>query len=695
MHNLAKKNPTYLVLALFILVIFLITFSWFKEGKLISNNSEENLNILSPSRTALHYSSFWWTAGTGAKNPFLLPRESVFWTLSLMERAAVPNFLIQAIFIGSLIGIGLISMYAFTKYGLNLGAFVAGLSSLFYLLNIYSLTQIWKRFLYNGMIAWAYLPLFLLFWFRWILDNNFKWLFIFLITSLLFTYTFAHPAYFLTFWIPAGIFVLIKAWEIRKDFKRVLRLICFSLLGLFLWCVVNIWWLYPTLVLSTSWTDSNFPQSNANFGVLTAVSQSFPVNEILLLRQSWYLGHDNDWYDFYHNPFIFLISVFILCVAVLGFIKLKNEKYRKYLTGLALLGLFISKGSNFPLGYTFYNFLFSAFPYTAALRNPYEKFGLVWLLPYAIFFSYGFYSLFSKFKDWYKKTLFIAVTLFLSLGILVYPMWSGDIFPLKHRLQVPDYYKEANIFLNSHQVERMFHIPFLTEGVKMTYEWGYIGEDPSDSIFASENLSSAYVPLYTKTLKLLSSYFDNKYASNIFGLIGIPYIVFQRDIAYPKVDFKKTQEQIESWQGINKVKTFGKLDLYSLDPKIVKPRIYASSNIIKINSLNEGMNLVASDKWDQMSAFTLEDIGAELKNNLTPQISYTKISNTKYQVHISGSNSPYVLILNNSYDPSWRVIIDNQIFVKHFLVNGFANGWLIDKKGDYELDIRLVIWPWD
>lgn len=679
---------------LFLGVALLIIFSWFSTNKIISNNSEENLNILSPARTALRYSTFWWSTGTGAKNPFFLPRESVFWILSLMENS-IPIFLIQAIFIVSLMLIGMISMYFFVKYSLNLATFVAALSSLFYLLNLYSLTQIWKRFLYNGMIAWAYLPLFLLFWFKWILNNKFKWLFAFLLSSLIFTYTYAHPAYFLTFWIPAGVLFVIRAWDLRKDLKNILRLTGFFLLGLVLWCVVNIWWLYPTIVISTGWSEDNFPQPHANLDVLTAVSTSFPLNEILLLRQSWYLGHENDWYDFYHNPFIYLISIYILCIAILGFIKLKKLGLRKYLTGLALIGLFVSKGSNFPFGFSFYNFLFSTIPFTAALRNSYEKFGLVWLFPYAIFFSYGLYWLFLRIKNIYKKTLFVVVTLLLSCGLLVYPMWNGDIFPSKHRVLLPSYYNEANIFLNSQKIERQFHIPFLTEGVKMTYDWGYTGEDPSENIFDSENLSSAYIPLHNKTLKSLLGYFDNKNISNIFGLLGVQYIILQKDILYPKIDFAKTQEQMEFWQSIKKMQTFGKLDFYFLDPKIVKPIIYTSGNVIKVNSLTEGLDRVASDKWDQFSVFTIQDIGVELRGNLTPQISYDKISPTKYIVKIKGSINPYVLILNNTYDEFWKAKIDNQIIGKHFYANGFANAWLIDRNGNYDIEIKLKVWPWD
>lgn len=680
------------IVALFFLVVLIIIFSWFKEGKIISNNSEENLNILSPSRSALNLSTFWWSVGTGTKNPFFIPREGAFLMLSLMEKVGIPSFMIQAIFLGLIMFGGMILIYIFVKYGLGLNSFIAVISSLFYLLNIYSLTQVWKRFLYHGMIAWAYLPFFLLLWFKWISGNRVKWLFLFLISSLFFTYAFSHPAYLLTFWIPAGILVLIRAWDFRKDFKSILKLTGFTLLGLVLWCVVNIWWLYPTFLLARSWTDENLPQTDINLNILTAVSRSFPLNEILFLRQSWYLGHENDWYDFYHNPLVYLISICILGVAVLGFVKLKNNKYRKYLTGLALVGLFISKGSNFPLGFSFFQFLFSTFPFTASLRNSYEKFGLVWVLSYSILFAYGLYYLYTKLGGKFKF-FFLSLLLFLSCGVLVYPIWNGDIFPSKHKVVVPFYYKEANNFLNSQNTERVFHIPFTTEVEKITYDWGYVGEDPSENIFDSEPLTSPNAPLYNKIYKLLPGFLDKEYFTNILGLLGAQYIIFHRDNIYPKIDLIKTQNQIESWRGVKKEEIFDKLSIYNIDSQLVKPRIYAAVKIIKINSLEDALNEVSSKNWNVDSVFTSEDININLKD-LIPQIAYNKISTVHYRVKIKDSTNQYILVLNNTFDNLWQAKVGRDVLEKHFIVNGFANGWLVSKIGDYEINIILKVWPW-
>lgn len=676
-------------------LISIIIYSWFNTGQIISNNSEEDLNILHSQKSAEYYSTVWYPVGTGFKIAFYIPRYPTFAALGVLEMVGIPAFLRQAFLLAIIMMVGMFSMYLLIRKGFYMGNPVAIIGSIFYFLNIYSLTQIWKRFLYHHMFAWAYLPLFILLWIKWISTGKLAWLFYFLLSSLFFTYTFGNPVFLFTFGVPAGVFVLNQLWLERKRKKEIVNILLNFAVGLILWSAVNIWWLYPTLSLGSSWTQQTGQTFLGDFNSLQAVSKSFPLNEVLLLRQSWYLGYGNDWYDFYHNPLIYLISIFILAIAVLGFLKLRKNHYRKYLAGVALVGLFISKGTNFPLGYGFYHFLFSFFPLTVALRNSYEKFGLVWLLPYAIFFSYGAYWFFLKIKNRYKKIVFIALTLFLTCVVLVYPMWNGDIFPPKHRVAVPNYYDKANNFLDSQNVNRAFHIPFDLELEKISYDWGYVGEDPTENLFDHESLAKPVVPIYDRVYKMLPNYLSNANFPKLLGMLGAEYIIFHRDMTYPRVDLIKTQTQIETWKGVRKIKTFGKLDLYLLDSSLVKPRVYASGDIIRVNSLTEAWDQVSSDKWNGTSVFTLQDIGVELKNNSTPQITFTKLSTTHYKVGIRGGLNPYVLVLNNTYDDLWKARIDRQDISKHFIANGFANGWIIDKRGNFQIEIKLVVWPWD
>lgn len=683
-------------------LISIIIYSWFNTGQIISNNSEEDLNILHSQKSAEYYSTVWYPVGTGFKIAFYIPRYPVFAALGVLEIAGIPAFLRQAFLLVVIMMVGMFSMYLLIRKGFYMGNPVAIIGSIFYFLNIYSLTQIWKRFLYHHMFAWAYLPLFILLWIKWISTRKLSWLVIFLISSLFFTYAFGNPVFLLTIWAPAFIFVLACLWTERKNRKQFILIIINSLVGLILWSVVNIWWLYPTLSLGSSWTQQTGQTFLGDFNSLQAVSKSFPLNEILLLRQSWYLGHGNDWYDFYHNPLIYLISIFILAIAVLGFLKLRKNHYRKYLAGVALIGLFISKGTNFPLGYVFYYFLFSTFPMTVALRNSYEKFGLVWLLPYAIFFSYGTYWLFLEIKNRYKKIVFIALALFLTCVVLVYPMWNGDIFPPKHRVNVPQYYIEANNYLNQKSTSafenRVFHIPFLETLEKLTYSWGYVGEDPSANLFDFESVSQPSIPFYNTFYKILPQYMMDKNFPHVLELLGVENVILHKDSIYPAINIEAMEANIKAWQGVWERREFGQLVVYSLDKRLVNPRVYAVGSVVNVNSLEDGLTKLLEEEIDpKESAFTFKEAfpNLDMQNFRVPNISFQKRAQDHYSVSVGKADGPFILILNNTFDNLWQAKIDGIPLETHFIVNGFANGWLIDKKGDYSIEIILKVWPWD
>lgn len=76
-----------------------------------------------------------------------------------------------------------------------------------------------------------------------------------------------------------------------------------------------------------------------------------------------------------------------------------------------------------------------------------------------------------------------------------------------------------------------------------------------------------------------------------------------------------------------------------------------------------------------------------------PHVSFQQINQTKYLVHVQNANGPYILNFGQSYDQGWRASILAQPLTEnnHFKTNGYANGWLVDKKGSYEIIIEY--WP--
>lgn len=87
----------------------------------------------------------------------------------------------------------------------------------------------------------------------------------------------------------------------------------------------------------------------------------------------------------------------------------------------------------------------------------------------------------------------------------------------------------------------------------------------------------------------------------------------------------------------------------------------------------------------------LEDRGT--KETINPSISFSKVNQAEYRVHVEGALSPYVLVFSELYSSGWEARFDDGTKLdasNHFLVNAYANGWLVDKLGSYDLTLKFA-----
>lgn len=116
----------------------------------------------------------------------------------------------------------------------------------------------------------------------------------------------------------------------------------------------------------------------------------------------------------------------------------------------------------------------------------------------------------------------------------------------------------------------------------------------------------------------------------------------------------------------------------------------------------------------KLSKISIEDpilrkIESHSDKTLSPTIDFRKIDQTKYLVSIKNSQAPFVLVFSELFNSDWKAYLtknniteqNNMIWEtwmqkpifddKHFLVNSYANGWLINKQGDFNIIIEF--WP--
>ena len=68
------------------------------------------------------------------------------------------------------------------------------------------------------------------------------------------------------------------------------------------------------------------------------------------------------------------------------------------------------------------------------------------------------------------------------------------------------------------------------------------------------------------------------------------------------------------------------------------------------------------------------------------------LSPTRYRVTATG-NLPYLLVVNELYDPRWKASIDGREIERHLEVFGSVNGWIVDADGEHVVDVQFAAQP--
>lgn len=71
---------------------------------------------------------------------------------------------------------------------------------------------------------------------------------------------------------------------------------------------------------------------------------------------------------------------------------------------------------------------------------------------------------------------------------------------------------------------------------------------------------------------------------------------------------------------------------------------------------------------------------------------FKKINSTEYIVQIVNTDTPYILNFGESFDSGWKAYVEGDkksiIENNHLKTNGYANGWFIDRKGNYNIIVK-------
>src|SRR5882724_152760 len=520
-------------------ICLLLTIFWFHAG-LIKGGGEEGLAFYNPSRTYQLSQTMWWDYDGGWPTLAWLAHLPLFLTDAFLYQILhIPNYLLQAATIFIFLSVGGIATYFLTKqmFQQKKSNTLALLSAIFYILNPFSMSQIWGRGLTSQYASFALLPLALFLFLRGLKNKNIFYLFVLSIVAVLFSSAFGITTFIIVYWVVLGIGWISWFTTTKKETtKDILFSLCYFILAFFLWCITNAYWLLPTLFEANKIYAGHIINVEENIGTLLGVSRNYTPFVLSRLLQDTYFFAPSALSSLYFTlPFqaISLLLPLFLLIGLFAILKKKNLNTGIVFVVLLLIGYIVCSGANPPLGWLFV-WIFNHVTFLQAFRNPYEKFGIVYALGYSPIFSLGVIYFFTqKFVKSKIKFLGIFVTIFLVCGIYLFPMWNGRLMT-GQKVQVPEAYKKLNHLLDRDGSQyRVALLPFWP-GDGAFYQWGntkYQGIDPTMYLLDAPVISSnpSNFPFFSD---FMQSVRENIYKTDISGalsLLRVKYLIARKD----------------------------------------------------------------------------------------------------------------------------------------------------------------------
>lgn len=523
-----RKINKALVLLLFL--PFLIIFSWFKDGG-IHGQGEESLPFYDVSLSSKLYSLVWRNVGAGFYNPIDISRAPLFDILKWFDYLNIPNFIIQAFLDYLLMATGTISVYFLVKKTVSdkLGNLVPAAAGLFYLLNPFSVSQIWGRGLYMQYFPFALFPLFLLLYLIALQKRKILPILLDIMAAFILAPAFSHVAYAVSLWVLVFLFSAFYIYYNRKD---VLLTTGFFLLLFIGWILTQGWWLMLYFQSTADAYSSQAGLANENLGTLLGVSRDYTLPSIIRLLHEGYFFRDAKYGDIYKSIPFQAISWLMPAMLLFSVKHLRENRYLKFFGILFIVGLIVSLGANFPFGPIF-TWFFTHVPPLQIFRNPFEKFGLILALGYSVLFAVGLAVLGKK-----TTKLWGMIVMVLILGVYSWPLWTGRaISGIDNKVGIiaPPYYKDLKTWIKNSNQEgyRLIMLP-VASGEGVVYQWGdrlYNGVPPSEYLLDYPTISSnpRFIYLYDY-LNSLRKYIAQMNVAPAISLLGAKYIVDRQDM---------------------------------------------------------------------------------------------------------------------------------------------------------------------
>lgn len=545
------------ILIIVALALYLVV-RWLPAGYIIAGGDVGIPNLF-PQKQLYDVTSSWWDShGTGVSSPTTYTSISYYLFLSFLDSVGITPDLTQKIVFFLIIAGGAISIY-FLAITFDYNRRTSFLASLFFIFNLTALS-VWQRGVHNAMLMLLLAPLSLLILVRGVKENKYSSIIFINVVSILLSYVFGALGYVFSLWLLWSIFlviILVSEWTDKTRRRFVFQ---YFILLFISWILTNAFWIIH-LLKSSGYVLGQFSGDELRArgsDVLVGLRPYLGAETILRGISRYYHYYIRDWGNIYSNPFFIILSW--IPTLIIFFTALVKENYKsltwKFLIILAVIVLIISKGVNAPFG------ILNKIPYDlssflAPLRNPYEKVGIILIIPYSLLFALGTSQILGllKLRRMHFLTPVFMLIVVSCLTVLVWPLWFGKLFvsdDKRYAVSIPSYYNEANNWLKEKIAvddTRILHLP-LAWGESVDYDWEYTGIEPSQYFFNGSSigyqLGVGGVDTRIRDLLLNVHEQDTNNIQKSLASLNIGWVVIHNETLY-RARILESPERINKW----------------------------------------------------------------------------------------------------------------------------------------------------
>jgi hypothetical protein len=544
----------------FLVVALVVTFIWFHDGLLLARG-ELGLNFYNYGRLLKVFRYTWIeTSDTGSPISLVLVTIPLNTLMSLFEMLSHAPVFEQATLVFFLLFLMGFSMYYLTKSSIksSIRRSAGIIAGLFYMLNPYAIFCIWHRASFGLWFILPVLPMVLGLFLNGIESKKpIRYVLLINFVLLLFSTTFMNPGFIIVVWfLPfSASFIFLCQRQKKKLVRNIYRVLKFFGITFSLWVLLNGWWLLP-LIFNVSEVSAFFEPAD-NIKMFIHLSESYPIlNMFQLMHESYF-----SWRPIYSTAFFRFLGISIPFFAFTAMLFKPRNKFVLFFSCLALFGIFVTKGTQPPLG-NLTLWVFKNVHFLQVFKNPFEKLGVITALSYAFLFGVALSSLHYHLQKMLRTSQFLPkvfrtdlfstilrnILLFLILGLFMFPMWTGEVFTeeggqisnawvnIPWYVEIPSYYESADNWLSEqNDVFRIVGLP-MSNTRNVQYDWssGYFGMNPWNLYSKTMITTRSDITYIDNIIRILEDQLsDSNQLWRLLGVLNAKYIAVHKESTYP------------------------------------------------------------------------------------------------------------------------------------------------------------------